>query len=185
MSGKTFDPMGRGAAFGWTNRLERALWQTAWLLLARWTPPPLFGWRRFILRLFGAHIGDGVRIYASTRIWLPRHLACGEGVIVGPHVRLYNQGHIAIRARSVISQYAHLCASTHDVRDPGFALVTKPIVIGEGCWVAADAFVGPGVTMETGAVLGARAALFDRAEADGIYRGNPAVHVATRNWNAG
>lgn len=174
------DPMGRGPAFGFANKLERALWWLVWTLLARWTPAPLFGWRRFVLRLFGAHVGSGARIYGSTRIWLPRNLACGDRVVIGPHARIYNQGHIAIEAGTVISQHAHLCASTHDVGDPDFRLLLRPIVIGEGCWIAADAFVGPGVTMEDGAVLGARGALFERATALGIYRGNPAVRTGTR-----
>lgn len=175
-----FRPMGHGPAFGLASRIERALWQVSWVLLARWTPPPLFGWRRLVLRLFDAEIGCGARIYASTSVWLPRNLTIGEGAIVGPRVRLYNQGAITIGANAVISQDATLCASTHDVADPMFGLVTGPIAIGQACWVAAEAFVGPGVTMGEGSVLGARGVLFEDAEPMGIYRGNPAALVRYR-----
>lgn len=175
-----FRPLGRGPAFSRANKLERVLWQIVWLLLARVTPPPLAPWRRFLLRLFGARIGAGAKIYGSVRIWLPRHLEIGEGTIVGPGAELYNQGRIVIGPFCVISQRAFLCASTHRTSDPDFALETRPIALGRGCWVAAEAFVGPGVTMGDGAVLGARGALFEDAESMGIYRGNPATLVSQR-----
>ncbi len=173
-------PLAGGPSFTLANRLHRAVWIVAWLLLARWTPPPLHGWRRLVLRAFGARIGRGSRVYASVKVWLPANLDLGRHVTVGPGVRLYNQGRITVGERTVISQRAHICASTHDVRDPHFQLVVRPILIGPGCWVAAEAFVGPGVTMAARSVLGARGALFGDTEADGIYRGNPAVKIKQR-----
>ena len=83
-------------------------------------------------------------------------------------------------ARSIVSQGAHLCASSHDIADPHFQLVLRPITIGEGCWIAAEAFVGPGVTIGDGAVLAARAALFVDAAPLGVYRGNPATLLKER-----
>lgn len=171
---------GRGASFTVGNRIFRVVWSIAWLLLARFTPPPLHRWRAAVLRMFGARVGRGARIHASVRIWHPGNLTLGNDVLIGPGAILYNQGAIAIGARSIVSQRAHLCASTHDVRDPAFQLVLRPIAIGEQCWIAAEAFVGPGITMHDRAVLGARAALFEDAEADTIYRGNPARPVRTR-----
>ena len=167
-------PLEGGASFSLGNRLFRVLWNVVWLVLARFTPPPLHGWRRLILRSFGARIGPGARVHASVSIWSPRNLTLGANTLIGPEVLLYNQGHITIGAHTVISQRAHLCASSHDVSDPHFQLVLRPIEIGERCWVAAEAFVGPGVTMGDRAVLAARGALFGRAEADSIYSGNPA-----------
>ncbi len=177
-----FRPLGRGPAFSAANKLERVVWRLTWLVLARWTPPLLAPWRRFLLRLFGAKIGGGAKVYGSARIWLPRHLDLGEGVIVGPGAELYNQGLITVVAFSVVSQRAFLCASTHRTSDAAFELVLCPISLGRGCWVAAEAFVGPGVTMADGAVLGARGALFDDAAAMGIYRGNPAALVRQRQF---
>ena len=174
-----------GASFSLGNRLTRVVWGIAWLLLARFTPPPLHGWRRLVLRAFGARIGRGARVHASVAIWLPRNLELGEQVLIGPGARLYNQGTIAIGAWSVVSQRAHLCASTHRVDDPDFQLECRPIAIGERCWVATEAFVGPGVTMGDGAVLAARAALFENAAADGIYRGNPARFIRQRGRRHG
>lgn len=180
---KHFRPTGADAAFPLRNKLERLLWQAMWLLLARWTPPPLFAWRRLVLQAFGAKIGHGARIYSDVRVWLPRQLTIGEGTIVGRGAILYNQGTIAIGPHCVISQRAHLCASTHDTGDPGFRLLLRPITLRQACWVAAEAFVGPGVTMGEGSILAARAALFTDAEEMTIYRGNPANPLKKRQFN--
>ena len=174
-----------GASFSLGNRIVRVIWGIAWLLFARFTPPPLHAWRRLVLRAFGARVGRGARVHASVAIWLPHNLELGELVLIGPGARLYNQGTIKIGAWSVISQRAHLCASTHRIDDPEFQLECRPIVVGERCWVAAEAFVGPGVTMGDGAVLAARGALFENAEEDGIYRGNPAALVRQRTRRHG
>lgn len=174
-----------GASFSLGNRIVRVIWGIAWLLFARFTPPPLHAWRRLVLRAFGARVGRGARVHASVAIWLPRNLELGELVLIGPGARLYNQGKIAIGAWTVISQRAHLCASTHRIDDPDFQLECRPIVVGERCWVAAEAFVGPGVTMGDGAVLAARGVLFENAEEDGIYRGNPAALVRQRTRRHG
>ncbi len=175
------NPITGGASFSLGNRLARVGWGLAWLLLARFTPPPLHGWRRLVLRAFGARVGRGARVHSSVSIWLPSNLELGENCLIGPGARLYNQGRIRIGSRSVVSQRAHLCASSHDLNDPNFQLVLRPITIGEQCWVAAEAFVGPGVTMHDRSVLAARGALFGNAEADTIYRGNPAEAIKRRS----
>ena len=174
-----------GASFSLGNRITRVVWGIAWLVLARFTPPPLHRWRRLVLLAFGARIGRGARVHASVAIWLPHNLEVGEQVLIGPGARIYNQGTITIGAWSVISQRAHLCASTHRVDDPGFQLECRPIAVGERCWVATEAFVGPGVTMGDGSVLAARGVLFDNATTDGIYRGNPAALVRQRTRRHG
>ena len=173
-----------GPSFTLGNRFARAAWMAAWLLLARFTPPALHGWRAFLLRAFGAKLGRGCRVHGSARIWWPGNLVLGDNVLIGPGARLYNQGQIAIGTGSVVSQRAHLCASSHDVSDPHFQLVLRPVTIGKGCWIAAEAFVGPGVVMGEGAVLAARGALFEDAAAWTIYRGNPAAAVKSRALRA-
>lgn len=171
-----------GPSFSLRNRIERTIFILVWCLAASWTPPPLHRWRVAILRAFGARIGNGVRIYGSTRIWHPAHLSVGTGTIIGPNVRLYNQGTISIGANAVISQGAHICASTHDVSDPYFQLVLRPIRIEDAAWVAAEAFVGPGVTVGNGAILGARGAAFRDLAPWTIFGGNPARPLKPRRF---
>ena len=167
------------------SRLLRTLWMIAWLTLARWTPPPFHAWRILLLRLFGARIGAGCRIHGSAQVWWPGNLVMGDNVLIGPGAILYNQGRIAIGSGTVVSQRAHLCASTHDLEGADFQLVLRPISLGRDCWVAAEAFVGPGVAMGDGAVLAARGALFEQGEPWTIYRGNPATVLKPRVRPAG
>jgi len=174
------NPLEGGASFSLGNRLFRVVWAASWLVLARFTPPPFHGWRRLVLRIFGARIAPGARIHASVSIWHPANLDIGANALIGPGVRLYNQGHIMIGEKTVISQRAHICASTHDVNDANFQLQLRPVRIGAHCWVAAEAFVGPGVSMGDRSVLAARGALFRSTEPDAIYTGNPAALLKMR-----
>ncbi|WP_417247855.1 hypothetical protein [Celeribacter sp.] len=170
----------RAASFSLRNRLERLAFSVAWLLLARWTPPPMHGLRRGLLRLFGAQIGTGAHIYSSARIWHPKNLVMADDAAIGPRAQIYNMGTITIGKHAVISQGAHLCAGTHDHRVRNFQLLAKPIVIGDGAWVAAEAFVGPGVTVGADAVAGARAVCTRDLAPNTVYAGNPAVEKGTR-----
>lgn len=178
-------PLEGGPSFSLANRVQRVVWGLVWLVLARFTPPPLHGWRRLVLRAFGAKVGRGARVHGSVSIWLPANLELGDHVLIGPGVRLYNQGRIAIGARTVVSQRAHICASTHDVTDPLFQLQLRPVTIGAHCWIAAEAFVGPGVIMGDRSVLAARGALFGPAAPDTIYSGNPATPLKPRGMQTG
>jgi putative colanic acid biosynthesis acetyltransferase WcaF len=173
---------GSGASFTWTNRLIRLLWSLVWTLLARWTPGLMSPWRVLLLRLFGARISPHAAVAASARIWLPSNLDLGAGSTLGPGVDCYNMARIAIGERTIVSQRAFLCAGTHDFRDPKFQLCARPINIGSDVWIAAEAFVAPGVTIGDGAVLGARACAFDPLHGWTVYRGNPAVACKTRLW---
>ncbi len=163
------------------NRAARALWGAVGLVLFRPTPRPLHAWRRFLLRCFGARIGRGARVYASAKIWAPWNLTMGDFSVLGDDVDCYAVDRIEIGAHAVVSQYAHLCAATHDIDRPNFPLVTRPIRIGAGAWVAAGAFVGPGVTVGDGAVVGARAVVFRDVAPRAVVAGNPARVLRTRD----
>lgn len=145
-----------GPSFSLKNRLARVVWNVVYWIFFRPSPRPLHRWRSFILRLFGARVGKGVHVYSGVKIWAPWNLEIGDEAGIASGVTLYSQGKISIGRRAVISQGAHLVAGTHDYTDPGFPLITKPITIGDHVWVAAEAFIHPGVLIEEGAVIGAR-----------------------------
>lgn len=162
------------------NRAGRALWGLTCALLFRFTPRPLHAWRRLVLRAFGAKLGAGVRVYSSARIWAPWNLAMGDHSVLGDYVDCYDVAPVEIGAHTVVSQYSFLCTATHDPDQPHFPLVTKPIRIGSRAWVAADAFIGPGVTVGDRAVVGARASVFKDVAADAMVGGNPARLIRMR-----
>lgn len=169
------------ASFPLRNRLFRAAWNITWLLLAAWTPPPLHAWRRFLLQLFGAQLATGARVYGSARVWYPPNLTMGRGAVIGWRVNVYCQGPIRLGDHAIVSQFAHLVSGTHDIDRPGFQLITRPIEIGDHAWIAANAFVGPGVKIGSGAVLGACGVTFRDLPPWTVHAGNPARFVRTRN----
>ncbi len=183
LSASTHDMFSGAPSFSLANRITRATFQVAWLVLARWTPPPMAQWRNTILRMFGAKVHPKARVYASARIWLPRNLIIGAHSIVGPRATVYNMAPIVIGNRVVVSQGAHLCAGTHAFRERAFQLVARPIHLGDGAWIAAEAFIGPGVHVGQDAVLGARAVAMRNLAANTVYAGNPARSLGPR-YNA-
>lgn len=149
-------------------------------VLFRWSPRPFFGWRRFILRCFGATIGKEVHVYPSARIYFPWKLTVGDWSAIGEHALIYNLGPVTIGSRVTISQRAHLCAGTHDHTDPTLPLVKPPITVKDQVWICADAFIGPDVVVEEGAVVGARAVVTKEVAAWTIVAGNPARRIRDR-----
>lgn len=180
LDARKIDSVRGGQSFSLGNRIYRIAWSIVWLVLASWTPPQLRAWRRWLLRLFGATIAPTANIYASARIWSPANLSVGDYACIGPRVRVYSMAKISFAPYSLSSQGAHICAGTHDIEDVNFQLVARPITIGFRAWIAAEAFVGPGVTVGDGAVLGARGCAFRDLEPWTVYAGNPARPIKPR-----
>jgi len=174
-------PLEGGASYSFTHRLVRLTWNIVWLLAASWTPPILHPWRRVLLRLFGAKISPTANIYGSAKVWFPGNLVVEEHACIGPRSTVYSMALITLKPYALVSQGAHLCAGTHDIEDPYFQLYARPISVGSRAWIAAEAFVGPGVTVGEGAVLGARAVTFRDLDTWTIYAGNPAKALKSRN----
>lgn len=145
-----------GPSFSFGHRVRRQVWHIVWLLLFRFSPRPLHAWRNVLLRLFGASLGQHVHIYPSVRIWAPWNLTVGNFVGVGDGTNIYCMDRIEIGDYTVVSQGTHLCAGSHDFNSANFQLITAPIVIGSRVWLCADAFVGLGVSIAEGSVIGAR-----------------------------
>ncbi|WP_315985161.1 DapH/DapD/GlmU-related protein [Hymenobacter sp. BT188] len=144
----------------------------------------MHGWRAFLLRCFGAKVGRRVHVYPGVKIWAPWQLTLGEECGIANGAILYCQGRITVGRRAIISQGAHLVAGTHDYSDPGFPLITKPIHIGDHVWIAAEAFIHPGVTIGEGCVIGARAVVAKDMPAWMVCAGHPCLPIKTRNFIA-
>lgn len=162
------------------NKLFRAIWYIAWILLFRPSPRPFFGWRRFLLRLFGAKIAEGVHVYGSAKIFYPPNLIMEAYSVLGSDVDCYCVSMIHIGRRAVVSQYSFLCTASHDYRKPNLPLITSPIKIGDNAWIAADSFIGPGITVGEGAVVGARSSVYRDVPPWVVVGGNPATKIKDR-----
>jgi putative colanic acid biosynthesis acetyltransferase WcaF len=160
--------------------------QLWWLIqdtLFAWSPQFLYGWRRFLLRLFGAKIGGHVLIRPSVRVTYPWKLTVGDYTWLGDHVELYTLGEIQIGRHCVISQNCYLCTGSHDYKKSTFDIFALKINIGDQAWLAADVFVGPGVEIGEGSLVGVRSTVLNSLPGGMICYGSPAKPVRPRPYS--
>jgi putative colanic acid biosynthesis acetyltransferase WcaF len=169
----------RAAKYSGGEIVRRLCWD-AGALLFRFSPRPFFGWRCFVLRCYGAKVGRHVHIYNSARIYFPWNFVIGDWSAVGEDALIYNLGPVTVGEGVTISQRAHLCAGTHDYRKHDMPLLKPTIVIKDNVWVCADAFIGPGVMVNEGAVVGARAVVIKDVDPWTVVAGNPAGFIKKR-----
>jgi len=160
----------------------RTLWAAVQATVFRWSPRPLHRFRARLLRLFGADIPDitKVVVFPTARITFPWNLSLAPRAMIGPNVTVYNLAKITFAYGANVSQGVHLCAGTHDYNRWSMPLVTSPITIGKNAWIAADVYVGPGVTIGECCVVGARSVVVSDLPARMICIGHPCRPVRDR-----
>ncbi len=174
----------RISPYSTTEKIKRLLWGCVQATLFRASFHNWYGFRRALLRAFGASLAPTANVRRTVLIECPWNLSVGAESSIGDRAILYCLGPVQIGSRTTVSQGAHLCAGTHDHRRASMPLVRATISIGDDVWIAADAFVGPGVTVGTGAILGARGVAMRDLAPWRIYAGNPAVSVRERAFDA-
>ena len=162
------------------NAFTVQLWWLVQSILFRTSPQFLYGWRNFLLRLFGAKIGKKVIIRPSVKITYPWKLTIGDYSWIGDDVDLYTLGYIEIGNNVVISQRSYLCTGSHDYSKYDFPIYAKKINIKDECWIATDVFIAPGVTIESGSVVGARSSVYKNLPSNKICIGSPAEIIRDR-----
>ncbi len=162
------------------NRLGRLLWKVVEGTLFRFSPAPAHGWRRALLRLFGATLSSSASVYPTARIWAPWNLEMGPHSCISWGVDCYCVDKIRLGAQTLVSQHARLIAASHDIGHPRFSLIHRPINLGSESWICAYAYVGMGVTVGQGAVVAATATVVKDVEPWTIVGGNPAKRIGTR-----
>lgn len=164
----------------WDTKLKirRGIWQ--YLIKPLYYLLPCRQLRICVLRLCGARIGKNCNIQRGVDILMPWNLELGDYVALAHHTRVLNFSPVRIDSMTVISQYVHLCTGTHDYTDPYFKLLFKPIRIGAESWVASGAFIGPGVTLGRGCVIGANAVVTKDMPEWKVCAGHPCKPLKTR-----
>jgi len=181
-STRPFQTLDRCAGYPYrrSEYIRRFVWRAVEKTLFRFSLPRAFGWRRWLLRLFGAKLGPNTYIRPSVHVFHPWLLEMQEWSTFADDVVVYNLGPVKIGSHSVISQGTYLCAGTHDYSQPDLPLLRPPILIGNGVWIAAQAFIGPGAAIGDNSVIGARAVVIGAIPPGVVAAGNPARVIKPR-----
>lgn len=158
-------------------RWMEVLWVAVKIVFFRNPIPWPSAIRVSFLRMFGAKVGERVVIRSNVNVTFPWFVEIGDDVWLGEEVCLLSLASITIENDVCISQRAFLCTGSHNFRTKTFDLVTRPITVRRGSWIAAQAFVGPGVEIGEGSLVSAGSVVLDTVPPRKIVRGNPAVVV--------
>ena len=156
------------------------LWWLVQSSLFGMSPQFMYGWRQWLLRLFGAEIGKNVLIRPTARITYPWKLRIDDHSWIGDDVVLYSLGEIEIGCNVVVSQKSYICAASHDYASPNFDIFAKKVQIEDEVWIATNVFVAPGVTISKGAVVGACSSVFSDLPTMMLCIGCPAKPLRKR-----
>lgn len=157
------------------------LWWIVQSTLFAWSPQVLFAWRVFLLRLFGARIGSGVRIRSSTKITFPWKLTIGNNVWIGDGSTIYNLGEVVLGSNVALAHKVFLCTGFHEIDVPTFDIGQRPITLEDEVWVASDVFVAPGVRLKRGCVIGARSTVLHDMPSGFVCLGSPCKPLRRRS----
>lgn len=164
------------------EKLFRLVWAGVWLLFFKTTPRWSFhGWRIFCLRVFGAKIGKGSKVSPTCFVWAPWNLEMGQYSALGDGVDCYNMAPIKIGSKVAVSQRSFLCGGTHDINTVMRPLIRRPIVIEDHAWICSESFIGPGVVIGKGSVVGARSVVIKDVSDWVVVAGNPARFIKMRD----
>ena len=177
----TIDLSGYENRLGRKHQAVRMLWNILWPLTTWFLPRSLgMGWKRSLLRMFGANVHPTAQVYSSARIYYPANLTMEAYSCLADGVECYNVAPVTVGAHSTISQGTLLCTASHDITDSHHRLVTAPIVVEDQVWIGARAYIGMGVVVRQGAVVGATASVYKTVEPWTVVGGNPARFIEKR-----
>lgn len=156
------------------------LWWMVQSSLFGMSPQFMYGWRQWLLQIFGANVGKKVLIRPTARITYPWKVHIGDYSWIGDDVVLYSLGKIEVGCNVVISQRSYICTASHDYASPSFEIFTQPVNIEDEAWIATNVFVAPGVTIGKGAIVGACSSVFSDLPAMMLCTGSPAKPLCKR-----
>lgn len=156
------------------------LWWLVQSSLFGMSPQFMYGWRQWLLCVFGATIGKKVLIRPTVRITYPWKVCIGDNSWIGDDVVLYSLGEIKIGSNVVVSQRSYICAASHDYDSPSFDISAKPVYVEDEVWIATNVFLAPGVTVGKGSVVGACSSVFNNLPEMMLCIGCPAVPLRRR-----
>lgn len=165
------------------NQLKRALWYfvSAYFFKSSF---PFYGFKRFLLRAFGAKIGKDVTIKPHVTIKYPWKLVVGDHVWIGEQVWIDNLAKVTLKSNSCVSQGALLLCGNHNYKRSTFDLLVGEITLEEGAWAGAKTVVCPGVRLGSHSLLTVGSVATKSLEPYWIYQGNPATKLKVREMKS-
>ena len=148
------------------------------LLISSWLPGS--SWRRIVLRIFGATIGQGVLIKPNTKIKFPWHLGIGDNSWIGERVWIDNLVRVEIGSNVCISQGVYLCTGNHNFKIASFPYCLGNIDIEDEVWICAMVSIAPSVRIGRGSVIEFGSVVYDSIPSGIIAKGNPAIPFKRR-----
>ena len=143
--------------------------------------------RRFFYRLFGVKIGAGSTIHMMARIYDPRHITIGTDTIIGERATLdgrkqleNSNGGLEIGSHVDIASEVMLWTSQHDTSDPDFKAIEENVIIKDYVFIGPRTIVLPGVTIGTGAIVGAGSVVTKDVPDFALVAGIPAKQIGER-----
>jgi putative colanic acid biosynthesis acetyltransferase WcaF len=160
--------------------LKRFSWYLFNILVFKTSLFPIYRFKVFLLRLFGARIGRNVLIKPLVNIKYPWFLEIGHNVWIGEKVWIDNLAMVSIGNNVCLSQGCLLLTGNHNYTRPSFDLMVNTIILEDGVWIGAGAVVCGGTVCRDHAVLTVGSVANGELQSMGIYRGNPAVKIKER-----
>lgn len=162
------------------SKTKEILWYLIKIFFFLSLVPYPYRFKVFLLKLFGAKIGKGLIIKPRVNIHFPWKLVIGDHVWIGEEAFLLNFEKLSIQSNVCISQRVFLCGGNHDYKISSMPYRNGPITLEDGCWVGANTFVGPNVTIGTDTIVSAGSVVTKSLERNGVFRGNPAQFIKKR-----
>lgn len=143
--------------------------------------PPTRGFK-FKTRLYrwaGAIIGNNVRIVSSAKIIGNGELIIGDNVWIGHEAMLLCSSKIIIGSNCDIGPRVYIGNGTHRITPEknriGDIETSEDIIIGDGCWLGANAIILPGVSIGNKSVVAAGAVVTKSSIDYSLLAGVPAI----------
>lgn len=178
----TFNPI-QTNAMPMKYKLKNMVWKFVNRTLFRFSPPILTIFRKYrvlLVRCFGGKIDWNASLHPTAIIDYPWNLRMGQKSSLGEKCWVYAMANISIGELSCIGKDTYLLTGSHDIERSTFDLITRPITIGNGCWVATASTVLPGVQIGDYSVIAAGSVVSKNVDSNTVVGGNPAKFIKHR-----
>jgi acetyltransferase-like isoleucine patch superfamily enzyme len=125
-------------------------------------------------------IGKHTNIQMGVRVYAPWKISIGNNCSIGHNSLLDGRRGIKIGNSVDIAGYVKIFTLGHNLDDPGYKTIGDTVIIEDEVSIFTGAYVLPGRTMKRGSVAALGAVITKDTEAWGVYGGNPAKKIKTR-----